>query len=289
MSGYFEGWYFKQETEKEKIALIPAVHREDGTLTKASLQVITKEESFVMEYPFTAMNFQRNPLTIQLGNNMFSKSGMTLNECGTACHLTGELKFQKMIEPQKDIMGPFAKIPHMQCYHSLFSLKHSVTGKLELNGKEYEFLNGLGYIEGDRGSSFPKEYLWTQSFFGNDTPWCSGSLMLAVADIPVPWGSFTGIIGYVLWNGKEYRFTTYYGAKVKQRNNREIIVEQGSYRFHVTLLEEDSKTLQAPIKGGMKRLIKESLQATARYRLYHHEHLLLDIHTNKASFEWMYS
>ena len=83
-----------------------------------------------------------------------------------------------------------------------------------INGQKYYFRNAWGYWEGDCGRSFPKEYVWTQCFF-ND-----GALMLSVADIPMAGIRFTGIIGVVLWRGKEYRIATYLGAKVVKRQNK---------------------------------------------------------------------
>ena len=48
-----------------------------------------------------------------------------------------------------------------------------------------------GYMEGDRGHSFPRGYTWIQSTdFG-----CAASVMLALAEIPLAGLRFTGCIG----------------------------------------------------------------------------------------------
>lgn len=83
------------------------------------------------------------------------------------------------------------------------------------------FRNAWGYWEGDSGRSFPKEYIWTQCFFPG------GALMLSVADIPIAGIRFTGIIGVVLWQGKEYRIATYLGARVVKIENKMVRVKQG--------------------------------------------------------------
>ena len=112
-------------------------------------------------------------------------------------------------------MGPFHYIPFMQYKHSVISMKHIVNGTLTINNENYVFKNDLGYIEGDRGFSFPKQYAWTHCFF-ND-----GSLMLSVADIPFGLFHFTGSISVILLNDKEYRFATYLGAKaIKKGQNK---------------------------------------------------------------------
>lgn len=62
-------------------------------------------------------------------------------------------------------------------------------------------------MEGDRGYSFPRNYVWTQCSFPD------GALMLSIADIPIGGFHFTGVISIVLLHGKEYRLATYLGSK----------------------------------------------------------------------------
>ena len=54
------------------------------------------------------------------------------------------------MSPNKDIdrMGPFKYFP-MECRHRIISMRHTLEGRLKLNGKEIDFTNGLGYIEKD--------------------------------------------------------------------------------------------------------------------------------------------
>ena len=125
-------------------------------------------------------------------------------------------------------MGPFRYVPFMECRHSVVSMKHTVNGSININGKAYSFDNAAGYIEGDRGYSFPKRYIWTQCIFEN------GSLMLSVADIPFGLFSFTGIIGIIHVNKKEYRFATYLRAKAVKIEKGEIIIKH--MRVHLVEL-----------------------------------------------------
>lgn len=53
--------------------------------------------------------------------------------------------------------------------------------------------------------------------------------MLSIADIPFGAFRFTGVIGVVLLNGKEYRIATYLGATAVKITPEEIIVSQGNY------------------------------------------------------------
>lgn len=117
-----------------------------------------------------------------------------------------------------------------QCLeYATFSLRNP-----KKNGETYSFNNGKGYWEGDRGRSFPERYIWTQCCFPQ------GSLMLSVADIPMAGIHFTGIIGSILWEGREYRLTTYLGARLVHLKNRKLRILQGNLELDVCLLEEEA-------------------------------------------------
>ena len=59
-------------------------------------------------------------------------------------------------------MGPFRFLPGMECSHGVISMGHALEGTLTLNGAVLDFAGGTGYVETDRGRSFPSAYLWTQ-------------------------------------------------------------------------------------------------------------------------------
>ncbi len=170
----------------------------------------------------------------------------------------------------------------MECRHSIWSMKHSVWGNVKINGTTYSFDGAEGYWEGDRGRSFPKEYIWTQCSFPG------GALMLSVADIPIAGLHFKGIIGIVYFHDKEYRMATYLGAKVVRIRNGLVKVVQGSLELEAELLERNGKTLKAPTMGNMVRTIHESAACRARYRVRKGNRTLLAFETDRASFEYEY-
>ena len=180
-------------------------------------------------------------------------------------------------------MGPFKFEPIMQCRHSVYSMKHRIDGQLTVNGELFDFQNGNGYIEGDSGISFPKEYIWTQCSFEN------GSLMLSVADIPFLGFYFTGIIGVVMLKGKEYRIATYLGAEIKEITENSVTVRQGDYLLTAKLIEKKAHPLYAPNKGKMSRTIHESASCTASYAFSYKCNKLCEFTSNRASFEFEYT
>ncbi len=277
--GYFQGWYFKCSNGDKTIAFIPAYHRSEN-ITSASLQVITDDEAY--NIPFQKLEYTTKPLSVKIGDCVFSEKGIELHFQRSGCKLECQLRFHSLSPIAYDIMGPFSLVPFMQCRHSVFSMLHRIDGNITLNDKSFVFDNGIGYIEGDRGYSFPKRYIWTQCCFEN------GSLMLSVADIPVLGCSFTGIIGVVLLGGREYRIATYLGAKVKRIGENTVTVKQGEYEFTAELLQKNAHPLFAPTNGDMNRTIHESASCKAHYRFLYKNEVLCAFVSEKASFEFEY-
>ena len=46
-----------------------------------------------------------------------------------------------------NIMGPFAYVPFMECYHGVGSLDHAVDGEVRVADRRFIFDGGRGYLE----------------------------------------------------------------------------------------------------------------------------------------------
>ena len=280
---YFEGWYFKhQNPQGQTLALIPAFHIDRDGRRTASLQVISKDQAWWLEYPASQLHISRQPFQVQIGQSCFGSQGIDLHIQQDNLSLCGSLRYGPFTALRSDIMGPFRFFAGMQCAHGVISMGHSLSGALELNGEHLDFSDGIGYIETDRGRSFPDKYLWTQCVW--DGPEC-GSLMLAIATIPLPVGGFTGCICSVFYGGKEYRLATYRGARIAKWSPSGAVVRQGKYHLEVELLNERRQALRAPVEGRMERTIHESLCAEVRYRFWYGDSLLFQHTDLNASFE----
>lgn len=279
MFHYFYGWYLKCQSDTQTLALIPAVHSA-GNKRTCSIQVITDEDAWTVTY--TGDFFRRTKGNIIIGKNRFGKKGIFLAIRTPELTVRGKLDFGPLFPLKYDIMGPFALAPFMECRHSVWSMRHPVRGAVDINGQKYFFQNAWGYWEGDCGRSFPKEYIWTQCCFRG------GAVMLSVADIPMAGIHFTGIIGFVLWRGKEYRIATYLGARAVKIEDKAVRVKQGNLELDVRLLEEFKRPLKAPVKGDMVRTIHESASCRAFYRFRKRGCTLFAFETDRASFEFEY-
>ena len=283
---YFEGWYFKhQNPQGQTLALIPAFHIDREGHCTASLQVISKNQTWWLEYPEAQLQVSRQPFQVQIGASSFGGQGIDLHIQQDNLSLCGSLHYGPFTALRSDIMGPFRFFAGMQCAHGVISMGHSLEGALELNGECLDFSGGTGYIETDRGRSFPSKYLWTQCVWGGPE---RGSLMLAIATIPLPVGGFTGCICSVLYHGQEYRLATYRGAKIEKWSPSGAVIRQGQYRLEVELLNERRQALRAPVEGRMERTIHESLCAEVRYRFWHGDNLSLQHTDSNASFEYSF-
>ena len=282
---YFEGWYFKCQTKDGKtIALIPAIHKDGSGQGSASLQVISEAGTWWLEYPEAEFHAVRQPLRISLGSNTFSVEGISLQVERSGLSLHGNLWHGPLTPLQSDIMGPFRFISDLECTHGVVSMGHRLDGTLTLNGKTLDFSGGSGYIETDRGRSFPDKYLWTQCNWVK--PETTG-LMLAVATIPIlKRVRFTGVICSIQYNKREYRLATYKGARIKTWSEHGAEVIQGKYRLLVEVLEKQGQPLRAPVEGAMGRIIHESLCSKVRYCFWEKGQLLFDHTDDGASFEY---
>lgn len=277
MRDYFYGWYFKCQSKTQTLSVIPAVHR-SGQKKSCSIQIVTEDHAWNIDCPAAA--FRRMGKDIWIGKNRFGETGILLAVHTPELDMSGELKFGPLFPLKYDIMGPFSLFPFLECRHSVRSMRHSVCGRVNVNGKEYLFRDAFGYWEGDEGHSFPKEYAWTQCSFPG------GSLMLSVADVPFAGLHFRGIIGVVLWKGREYRLATYLGARAMQDGALSIRIVQGNLELEARLLEEVRSPLKAPVNGSMTRTIHENAACRAYYRFRKGGRTFFSFETDRASFEY---
>ena len=117
---------------------------------------------------------------VRVGNSRFTSESIALDIDTPEGRVQGEIQFnQRALFPSNlwmpGIMGPFAWIPAMECYHGLISLDHHLTGTLTVDGEAWDFSGGRGYIEKDWGTNFPSAYVWMQSNHFT-TPGTSGVL-----------------------------------------------------------------------------------------------------------------
>ena len=220
---FFEGWYYKliDRGERHRYAIIPGVFRgSDPARDHAFVQVLDGSTSRVsyVEYPIDQFASAADRFEIAVGPNRFTAGSLTLDIARPACAVRGGLQFAGITPwpvtlASPGIMGPYAWVPFMECYHGVVSLDHEIAGALDVDGAALDFAGGRGYIEKDWGRAFPAAWVWCQSnHFGR-----SGTCLTASVAI-IPWlrSAFAGTIVGLLHDGTLYRFATYTGARIER-------------------------------------------------------------------------
>ena len=161
------------------------------------------------------------------------------------------------------VMGWFAWVPGMECYHGIVSMDHSLRGSLAVNGQKMDFDGGRGYMEKDWGRAMPRAWVWMQS---NHFEKPGTGFTFSIADIP--WGKhyFKGFLGGLLLDGHLYRFATYTGARLHDftvaSDSVHFVLSDLQKRLFVTAHSAQGVDLRAPTTRQMDRRIQETLSAS---------------------------
>jgi hypothetical protein len=271
---YFEGWYFKliDPLGSKSIAIIPGIAWDHSGEGHAFIQILDGKNKKAHYHRFPHENFiaSANKFEASIGKNTFSETRLKidLENC------QGEIHFSKNVPWPKPfyspgIMGPFAFVPFMECYHGIVSMDHTLEGELLIDRKErVVFTGGRGYIEKDWGRSFPSAYIWMQCNHFSE----SGiSLKCSVAKIPWMGSAFIGFIAGLWWKDRLIRFTTYNRSRLIRSHadfeNVNIILENPKYRLTIHVIRDHPTALASPILGLMDGRIEETMNAIIHVQL----------------------
>ncbi|MBG7610494.1 MAG: hypothetical protein IZT55_06470 [Anaerolineae bacterium] len=280
---FFEGWYFKliDPTTMHKLAIIPGVFLSNDP--HAFIQVLdgTTSAAWYHRFPLDQFWAAEDRFEIRVGNNVFNADEITLAVDRSKQKIHGSLRFSgKKKWPVRitapGIMGWYAWIPTMECYHGVVSLDHSIEGALTFNEQLLDFNGGRGYIEKDWGQSFPSAWIWMQT---NHFEQVGTSLTASIAMIPWQFTRFRGFLVGFWHKGKLYRFATYTGAKTVSLTvgNNEIEwmltgrTAGAAHRLHIIATRGEAGIIAGPSTVSMGKRVAESLTAVISVTLTHIE------------------
>lgn len=272
---FFEGWYYKlvSADERFKVAIIPGVIL--GKDAHAFLQVLDGVDGTTAYLQFPVADFRADDrhFAIEIGGNRFDDRHLHLALETPHCQLTGEIRLGTLnpwpvtwLSP--GIMGWYAWVPRMECYHGVLSFSHSLQGTLTLNGKVMDFSGGRGYIEKDWGQSFPAAWVWLQSnhFAGVDA-----CITASVAIIPWVGNAFRGFIAGLWLDGTLHRFATYSGARIENLqifdDHVDWVLRNHQSRLFLKAYRVQGGLLRGPTRLDMGQRVLETLNATVQVRL----------------------
>ncbi len=262
MKNRFSGKYYKFVSKDKFIFAIIDSLSNEGLIK----QIITKDGSFQIA-DYNSIIIENDTVSINIEQENLIMKGI--------------LKMSDFHPLKHKAMGPFS-IFSMECSHEIYSMYHRIDGKIHYNGNEHVFHEGFGYIEGDAGVNFPEKYIWYNSV-GEDY-----GVTLAIATIPFGFIKFTGLLGFISYDNKEYDLCTYTGAKIVLNNPNKIQIKKKDYKLTITLNEHGGHLLKAPVAGNMDRLIKENVAVETEFCLSKNDKIILQRHDENSSLEYMY-
>ena len=275
---FFEGWYYKaiDASEEHRYAIIPGIFLSDDPAKRhAFVQVLDGRTGHATYHRYPADQFWAADglLDLRIGPNHFTPESLSVQIDTPELALSGELRFGP-VRPwpvtwtSPGIMGWYAWMPFMECYHGVVSLDHGIEGKLQVNAQTIDFGGGRGYTEKDWGRAFPQAWIWYQTNHF-DQPGISLTCSLAI----IPWigRSFPGFIVGFWHGGVLYRFATYTGASIERLalTDQQVswAIRNKRHRLEMVATRAEGGLLHAPTTVDMDRRIAETLTATVEVRL----------------------
>jgi hypothetical protein len=284
---FFEGWYFKlvDAPGRYACAVIPGVfmgaNPSDSHAFVQTLDGATGRSTF-HRYPLGAFSASPREFDVRIGPNHFRTDGLRLELDFPERRMHGELRFTGVTPwpvtlTSPGIMGWYALVPFMECYHGVVSLDHGIEGAIVIDSEAIDFTGGRGYTEKDWGKSFPRAWIWMQT---NHFDTASTCLTASVARIPWLGNAFRGFIVGLWHDGRLYRFATYTGAQILhlQVSDGQVLWQMAGragprgdralYRLALTANRAEGGLLHAPWRTDMQPRVVESLTATVDVNLW---------------------
>ena len=136
---FFEGWYYKlvDASEQARYAVIPGIFlSEDPTEHHAFVQVLDGRTGQVTYHRYRPEEFWAadRGFDLRIGPNRFTSEHLSLDIHSPELTASGELHFSDLTPwpvtlTSPGIMGWYAWMPFMECYHGIVSLDHWDPGR----------------------------------------------------------------------------------------------------------------------------------------------------------------
>jgi tocopherol cyclase len=273
---FFEGWYYRliSADETTRLAIIPGVFL--GKNGHAFIQVLDGVTAHTEYYSFPLKDFTaaKKTFEINIGQNTFSLAGFHLDLKSPQGRVSGKITIHNpqpwpVTLTMPGIMGWYAWVPAMECYHGVLSFDHLLSGGLTINGQLVDFSGGRGYIEKDWGSAFPEGYVWMQTNHFDDPGIC---LTASIASIPWIRTAFLGFIVGLWINGTLYRFATYTKSSLVELeiSDAEVgwIMQDDIHRLEIHATRAEAGFLKGPTTLEMGKRIPETMNAQVTVSLF---------------------
>jgi tocopherol cyclase len=149
---YFEGWYFKSVSKDEEtayaiIAGLSLTKNPNDSHAFVMLMDARNKTLHYHQYPLSSFLADREKFEIKIDKNSFNLNSIILDIDDGQTKIKAHMKFENIIpwpvnRFSPGVMGIYAFIPFLECYHGVLSLNHSISGYVKINGKKNDFTGG---------------------------------------------------------------------------------------------------------------------------------------------------
>lgn len=266
----FEGWYlrFTQGQSPWNFALIAGFARDEIDTPIFFLQGIESDgEVFLLTCPKEKVTYQTDRFEIHCPWGFLSIHQVQLDISQDSSRIEMDIKLSdgsSTLAPRKNVMDWAQNLPFLPCYHYVHTMNASCLGKVSWGSHHIQKFEGRHYLERDWGSTFPKEWMWTQSHALSG----DGDSITAVWS-RIRWGSikFTGAAAVLIVKGISYSFSTARFHRAQHKANRWIFRSK-SHRLVIEVSPESFSPLLAPQHGKLLRPVEESLDSELKIELW---------------------
>ena len=295
--GFFEGWYVKlvSADERARWAIIPGVFRgeDDGVRTdEAFVQVLDGVTGRSWYHAYSPEDFWASTrgFDVRVGPHRFTDRGVHVD----LDHLKVDVDYTSPLDPwpvtvrRPGIMGPYAWVPLMECYHGVVSFGHDLRGQVVANSEVVDVDGGRGYIEKDWGRAFPAGYVWLHSAHLQDHP--RSCLVASVALIPWVRSTFRGFIVGLRTPDRLRSWATYNGSReialAIDDSHVRWSLEGPDGRLDLSAERRRGGLLHAPVRTRMHERVEETLDGVVDVRLTDPDgRVVLDTRASSAGME----
>lgn len=267
---YVEAWYFKHQKGDQSLCFLIGKTKE-----KAFLQMITNNACKVFEYKLREYKVFEQCMQIRIGDSIFTKDGCVVYAKDKDMRIRGRLNYGRLTcskYSSEKYKSGFSILGR-----SIISLDHNVTGTFEINGEKLDINGAKGYIEhsNDRGKDMK---FWCQcNSFENKT-----GIMICAKRIFLLKNSFDAVEASVFYHGKEYRFASYFGARVSECDDKGIVINQGRYRLEADFENASDYFDYAETDYGRKIIVGMHIH----FKMFIDGVPFFNIHSNSGSVEY---
>ena len=270
---YFERWYFRLQSDKLTMVLIPEILYGENGESLGRLQVLFPNGaySYTYEYPVN-MNLPGS-LFVVLGRNVFTEACLHLDLDQPDLRIKGDIYFDDEVGTKFRVMGPLGVFPLAKVVatrQKVWAMEQKVSGRLEVGrGREsFLFAPSRGYLEEQRGRTLPRGYFWSHCNWFDDADLavsCAG----ADVDFAGKKEALRLCFGCIRWEGQELTMATYKGARLERISPQAFAIRQGKYLLEGWKMEgaEDVR-----------------VECTVRYRLSKSNEILFDEISKRGAY-----